>query len=146
MIRRGATTTLGQRWSYELPLVEPLSLNDRTGRFVRASDVKNLRHAVKMLTIAERIPRYGNPGSCTRIAVTLIWEPQDLDSAGRKTRPRRDPLNLVATLKAVQDGIVDAGVVPDDTVMYVDSPMPLIDEPRPGSRRGYLTVIIERVL
>jgi hypothetical protein len=39
---------------------------------------------------------------------------------------RRDPVNLALTLKAMVDGLVDAGVTVDDTSDLVDTPMPVI--------------------
>lgn len=39
---------------------------------------------------------------------------------------RRDPVNLALTLKAMVDGLVDAGVTVDDTPDLMDTPMPRI--------------------
>jgi crossover junction endodeoxyribonuclease RusA len=67
--------------------------------------------------------------------VTLIYAPRD--------KRRRDPLNLVASLKACEDGIVDAGVIPDDTPVYIESQMPLID--LPAGKDAHLALLVERV-
>jgi Holliday junction resolvase RusA-like endonuclease len=53
-----------------------------------------------------------------RVDVTMTWEVAD--------RRRRDAENPVATLKALCDGLVDAGIVPDDTPEYMVKHMPVI--------------------
>lgn len=114
----------------QLPFTAPLSLNDRMHHWTRARLTKEWRDAAHVLARAAKIP------PCERVRVTLIYTPRD--------RRRRDPLNLVLSLKACEDGIVDAGVVPDDTPQYVESQMPLIDLPsrtEPG-----LALFVERVL
>lgn len=47
---------------------------------------------------------------------------------------RRDEDNIVPTYKALCDGLVDAGVVPDDTPKFMTKHMPSIpiDKTRPG--------------
>ena len=55
----------------------------------------------------------------------------------------RDPLNLVASLKACEDGIVDAGVIADDDFRHHTSVMPVITEKgplRPNGNRLWLVV------
>lgn len=42
------------------------------------------------------------------------------------TKHRRDVDNVVPTLKAMCDGLVDAGIVPDDTPEYMTKWMPFI--------------------
>ena len=54
-------------------------------------------------------------GPCT---VTLTWYVKD--------RRRRDADNVVPTLKAMCDGLVDGGVVPDDTPDLMHKRMPVI--------------------
>lgn len=127
----------GQSWEFDLPQTVPLSLNDRRAWQANYQLKKSYREAAHVLARAARIPK------CQRIRVYLVYTPRDVR--------RRDPLNLVATLKAVEDGIVDAGIVPDDTPMYLESQMPLIDMPeklvsKALGVKGRLTVIVERVL
>lgn len=117
-------------WAFTLPITKPLSMNDRQHWVVKAEAVQTLRNAAKILARQAKIPK------CSKVRVTLVYEPRD--------DRRRDPLNLVATLKPVQDGLVDAKIVPDDTSEYMDSPMPLIDEPI-GGRHGKLWVLVERI-
>lgn len=50
------------------------------------------------------------------------------------TNRRRDTDNLWPTLKAICDGIVDAGLVPDDTPEWMEKPEPKIGPVTPGLR------------
>lgn len=117
-------------WTFQLPMVKPLSLNDRMNYWVRAQAVKQVRDDVHILCRAHKVPK------CEKVSVHLVWFPGPLVR-------RRDPLNLVATLKAVEDGVVQAGVVPDDTPQYVKSVMPEIGEK--SVRVSELWVTIERL-
>lgn len=110
----------------------PLSLNARMHHMVKAKKTREVRDMAAMMTRAAKVP------ACRKIRVTLVYTPKD--------RRRRDPLNLVATLKACEDGLVDAGVVPDDNPLYVESVMPLIDAPEGKVDGGRLALLIERVL
>lgn len=74
-----------------------------------------VRSDVRLLVRAARVP------PVSRVRVQLEYTPRD----GR----RRDTDNLVATLKAVCDGVVDAGVVPDDTPEFMGKPEPVITAP-----------------
>lgn len=81
----------------------PLSLNDRMHWRKRAQIVKALRSYVGGMAIymAPYRPRH----------VELHYVPRD--------KRRRDADNLVATLKPCLDGLVDAGVIEDDTPEFV---------------------------
>lgn len=120
-----------EQWMLRLPLTTPLSLNVHMHPMVRAKKVKQLRGDVAALAKFHKIP------PCRKIRVTVIYTPR----AGR----RRDSLNLVPTLKACEDGLVDAKVVPDDTPQFVESCMPLIDAPEKG-KTGAIDLLVERVL
>ncbi|WP_052373123.1 hypothetical protein [Amycolatopsis taiwanensis] len=50
-----------------------------------------------------------------------------------------DAPNLTATSKPAIDGLVDAGIVPNDTDQHVTEHMPVI-HPGPGTRRLWLEV------
>lgn len=131
-------------WLVKLIVPQALSMNDPPttsmgARHKRRNLIKDIRYDTAMLVREARVP------TCERVRVTLIFQPPDLDYRGRRTRPRRDPINLTPTLKVVQDGIVDAKVVPDDTPQYMESPLPLIDVPAPGSDRAAWHVFIERL-
>ena len=116
-------------WTLELPFQRPLSLNDRMHHMVRYRKAKPYREAACWLAKAAKIP------PCERIKVVLVYTPPD--------RRRRDPINLTATQKVAEDGLVDAGVVPDDTPRYVQSLMPIID--LPNKDKPTLKLVIERI-
>jgi crossover junction endodeoxyribonuclease RusA len=126
----GAAAT-PRSWTFDLPISKPLSMNDREHWRPKARRVRHLRQATQLLARQQRIPRL------ERVAIELHYTPGD----GR----RRDAINLSATLKPVEDGIVDAGVVPDDTAEFVEPTHPVIDDPA-GGRVGRLYVIVREVL
>lgn len=95
------------RFEYRVP---PLSLNQRLHHFEKARITREVREATVLL--ARRIPALG---SCE---VTLTWFVID--------RRKRDAENPVPTLKAMCDGLVDQGVVVDDTPQYMVKHMPII--------------------
>lgn len=117
-------------WTLDLPYDRPpLSLNDRGqsrgARQARSRIAAEVKAAVKLLA------RHIGPQEA--IHVRLHWQPKD--------RRRRDPDNQVATLKPCIDGLVAAGVVPDDCPPYVDWSAPRIHEPAPDRRpRVWLVV------
>ena len=113
-------------WTFTLPMTTPLSLNSRQHWRSKARDVATVREAARVLARCARIP------ALPRIAIELHYAPRD--------RRRRDALNLVATLKPVEDGIVDAGIVPDDTAEYVQPTMPVLDPPTGTNGRLYVIV------
>jgi crossover junction endodeoxyribonuclease RusA len=78
----------------------PLSANGSYNRYQKARLVRDIRLATKLL--ANRLPDLG------RIEVSLTWYVKD--------HIRRDGgENMAPTLKPMIDGLVDAGVVADDT-------------------------------
>lgn len=99
----------------------PLSLNDRRHWAAQAQLVSTVRE------IAGWRAKGANIGRHDRVRVTLNYQPLD--------RRRRDEDNLVATLKPLCDGLVDVGVVPDDTPDHMVKDMPVIHEPD-GIRRN----------
>lgn len=61
------------------------------------------------------------------------------------TSHRRDTVNLADTLKAMQDGLVDAGVVSDDTPDVMNTIMPAIVRVDPLKHRaGWMELVITR--
>lgn len=118
----------GRTWEIRLPWrTPPASANDRDHWRVKARKVADIRDAGRVLTL-RALPLLMAP----RIAVGLTYVPRD--------KRRRDPDNLVVPLfKALVDGIVDAGIVPDDTPEYVLRSMPVILPPD-GEQRLVLTI------
>lgn len=107
---------LSGEWALQLPFQTQLSLNDRDHWAVAAKKKKPWREAAMVLARAARIP------PCQRIRVELHYVP--------KQERRRDPDNLIACLKPLVDGLVDAGVVADDTEHYVERVFPIIHPAR----------------
>lgn len=116
-------------WVLELPFTSPLSLNDRMHWSDKAARTRLWRDAAHVLARAQRIPR------CGRISAQLMYTPRDAR--------RRDALNLVASLKACEDGLVDAGVIVDDDAAHHTSVMPVITAKgpvRPSGNRLWLVI------
>lgn len=97
----------GYRLDWRTP---PLTENQRLHWRERARRVKDVRATARLLTA--RLRGQG------RVEVELIWVVADAR--------RRDADNIVPTLKALCDGMVDAGVVPDDTPQFMVKHMPVI--------------------
>jgi len=106
--------------------VPPLNHNQRLHWREEAARKKVVRQAVRVAATNARV------GRCTRLTVTLNYQPGD------EVR-KRDPMNLTASSKPAIDGLVDAGLVPDDTDVYVHEQTPVIHY-GPGRRRLWLTV------
>jgi crossover junction endodeoxyribonuclease RusA len=99
-------------WTIRLPwTAPPLSLNDRGHWRGRARLIRMVRNDSTTLARAARVPQ------CEHIHIQLIYIPRD--------SRRRDPENLIATQKALIDGLVPL-VVPDDTPQYVSWSPPII--------------------
>ena len=88
----------------------PITSNQRLHWAHKAKLTRNVRDQTRLL--ADRIPEL------RKCRVTLTWFVN--------TKTRRDADNIVPTLKAMCDGLVDAGVVPDDTPDQMDKLMPVI--------------------
>ena len=97
----------------------PLSLNDR-GQTPGAR-ARDSATAAQIKSDVARLARAARIGRHEAIHVRLNYRPKD--------RRRRDADNLVATLKPCLDGLVAAGVIPDDTPAHLDWSAPRIHEP-----------------
>lgn len=106
----------------------PLSLNDRYSRFDHARITAEVRRDTGWIVKARKV------GQHEHVTVELRYQP--------KRRGRLDADNLVATLKPICDGIVDAGVVDDDTPQYMTKLMPTIVAATKTQRTGRLWLII----
>ena len=119
-----------QQTTFTIPLTftkPPLNMNQRLHWAQKAKLTKAIRHEAFVRCRAARIPR------AQHITVQLHYQPRD--------NRRRDSDNLVPTLKALCDGIVDAGVVSDDTPDYMTKIMPTIHPAVKGEpARMWLTV------
>lgn len=90
----------------------PISANQRLHWAQKAKIVKQVRHESAMRA------RSAGWGPQQHITIHLTYQPRD--------NRRRDPSNLMPTQKALVDGLVDAGIVPDDTPEYVTETIPSI--------------------
>ena len=79
-----------------------LSSNQRLHWAVRARRVKAIRQWASWEAVRQQVPK------AERVSVSVWVHP------GSRTR-RIDPPNYADTVKALIDGVVDAGVLPDDT-------------------------------
>ncbi|MDG3012168.1 hypothetical protein G4X40_18665 [Rhodococcus sp. D2-41] len=102
-----------------LPWTTPmLSLNGRDHYRVKAKKVAQIRHDVATLIRERQIEPAGH------VRVELHYRPRD--------NRRRDEDNLVGDLKAICDGLVDAGLVPDDTPEWMSKIMPILHRAERG--------------
>jgi crossover junction endodeoxyribonuclease RusA len=104
----------------------PLTHNDRLHFRARARLVKDIRHAAALWARSKKIP------PADSITVQLHYAPGSVRSV-------TDAPNLTATSKPAIDGLVDAGIVPDDKDDHVTEVMPVIHR-GPGPRRLWLTI------
>lgn len=127
--------TVATRFEIDLPLVPtrhggkpgpPLNHNQRLHWRHKAELTKLVRVRSKIAATNSRI------GRCQFLTVTLHYQPGD-------NRRMRDPMNLTASSKPAIDGLVDAGLVPDDTDEFVHETTPVIHL-GPGQRRLWLEV------
>ncbi|ARC56017.1 hypothetical protein AS850_02880 [Frondihabitans sp. 762G35] len=114
------------RFDYPRP---PLTENQRHGWRQRASIVKKVRASARIeAEYRHQIPPLGY------CRVTLTWVVA--------TRHHRDEDNIVPTLKAMCDGLVDAKVVEDDIPLFMDKIMPRIVYDKEAS--PHLELLIEK--
>ena len=109
-------------WRLEFPpKQELLNANQRLHWAPKNRITQQIRSDALLLAKAAKIP------PLQRIRVDAIYEPPD--------RRKRDAGNYYPTYKAAIDGLVDAGVCPDDDSKHVDGPyMRIADDPHPGGR------------
>lgn len=104
----------------ELPwTAPPLSMNDRGASagaaFAKSRQIKDIRDTIRILAIAGHLQR-----NCGHASVELHYRPKD--------RRRRDTDNLTATAKPIYDGLIDYGLVQDDTPEFMAKLEPVIHQ------------------
>lgn len=115
--------------TYLMPLTfttPPLNANQRHHWATRARITKQLRHEAHTRARAMRLP------TTTYATVTLHWQPA--------TNRRRDRHNQYPTVKALVDGLVDYGLVPDDTAEHLSAPEPVIHPHVRGEAKCWLEI------
>lgn len=120
----------------EVPLLAGRPLLTHNQRFGWRKVATRRRHIRTTVCLAARIARRaaGIP-QADHITVQLHYRPPD--------RRKRDAPNLTASSKPAVDGLVDAGLVPDDTPEHVTEVMPQIHEPGQPPRM-WLTIEITK--
>lgn len=110
----------------------PVSLNAERGQHwaARSKEVKQRREDAFWLAKEAKIPRLER--------VLIVGTPVYPD------RRRRDPGNAYPTVKAIVDGLRDAGVIEDDSDRYVAGIVMRPAEVRPGTP-GAMRIEIEEV-
>ena len=119
-----------QSWLITFPYERPpLTANQR----MHWGQKMTLTRKVRKVAAAEtaHIP------ALTKCRVQLVWLVTD--------NRRRDVDNVVPTLKAMCDGIVDAGIVPDDTPEYMEKLMPVISRVDKSFGPSQLQLIVEEL-
>ncbi|GAA3154196.1 hypothetical protein ACFQ0X_43985 [Streptomyces rectiviolaceus] len=115
-------TTRPRAWRLALPAETTLiNANDRMHPAKRASFVKVIRQAAWAMARHHKLP------ALERAHVFYVVHP---DTKGR----RRDPGNWSPSAKAAVDGLVDAGVLPDDDHTRLLGPDPRIGTPVKGAQ------------
>lgn len=113
----------------ELPAGLPvLSLNDRLHWRKRHERGNAIREAAWALAMQQRAPRL------ERAAITVTYQPPD--------RRRRDADNMAASGKPAIDGLILAGVLPDDNAAHVTAVRYRIGPVHP---RGRLIIHVREV-
>lgn len=106
----------------------PLNANQRLHWAQKAKLTREVRDATKGEALGSRFwPTILDP-----ITVQLTWVVTD--------KRRRDSDNIYPTFKAMCDGLVDAGIVPDDTPQFMDKRAPVIRYEPGGPARLELEV------
>lgn len=98
-----------------------VTLNQRQHWRVKARLTKHYRQLGQVMSLHARLPRLATPAY-------LIAELRFASAH------RRDPHNWVPTAKAVLDGMVDAGVFPDDDHKHVTGPDMRLGPPVPRGK------------
>lgn len=117
------------QWALDIPNTRPVTANEVRNSHWRKTQpyLAEFRRTAQVLARIHRIPKSDH------ITVRLMAYPPD--------KRRRDASNLMPTQKACVDGLVDAGIVPDDTAEFVTEEMPKILHD--GQKRWRLVLLVE---
>lgn len=108
-------------WTVELPAGEALlNANRRIHHHARARLTRNLRGIAYWCVREAKVPHL------ERAHIVVEYRPPD--------RRRRDVHNLFPSAKAAVDGVVDAGVLTDDSDAYLIGPDMRLGAVEPGGR------------
>jgi crossover junction endodeoxyribonuclease RusA len=116
----------------ELPSLPLLSLNDRAHWTIRNGRAQVLKKAAWLMALKAKAPHL------QRAEITVEYQPPD--------KRRRDPDNLAPTGKAALDGLVLAGVLPDDDARHVTVVRYTIGQPyRDLHKRGRIILHVREI-
>jgi len=114
-------------WTVTIPAPTVwLNANRRSHWRQWAEDVKTWRHAAHVYAQQAKLP------SLDRIHIGATLHFPD--------RRKRDAHNYYPTLKACVDGLVDYGLIADDSTEYLDGPDIRMGDHEPGANRLILTI------
>lgn len=114
----------GRSWTLRIPAPGRwLNANSRSDRRAQTPDRRAWREAGHVYARQARLPKLGR----AHIVATLRFADR---------RVRRDPHNYYPTLKAIIDGLIDYGLLPDDSHEYLTGPDIRLGEPLPARRVG----------
>ncbi|MFI9845130.1 hypothetical protein ACIHFD_49485 [Nonomuraea sp. NPDC051941] len=114
----------GQARTYVLQMPAGMALrneNDRGHWGTLSRKTKALRRTAYWQTKAAKIP------AMQKASVVGVYEPPT-------PHPRRDPANWYPSFKAVVDGMIDAGMLPDDNSERLEGPDMRIGDVHPKGR------------
>lgn len=119
-----------QSWRVELPpKTLLLNANDSMHWHKKAQIVQSLRNVGWTMARAHKLP------SLERAHVLYVIHPDTMKrNRTVQGKQRRDPGNWAPAAKAVIDGFVDYGLLPDDNSERLLGPDPRIGPPVPGSQ------------
>ncbi|MGW1275532.1 hypothetical protein ACWD4V_01055 [Streptomyces tsukubensis] len=125
----------GRSWTLLMPYGDLLTSNGRLHYMAAHRLTKRMRNEAALAARAHRVPQL------RRAAVHYVLHPRPI------TR-RRDPGNWAPSAKAYIDGLVDAGVLPDDDADHLTGPYPVLGGPVPsgGARMSLVVVELEPAL
>lgn len=116
-------------WTMLMPYGELWTSNQRLHHMAEYRLRRRLRQEAALTARARRLPRL------ERAAVYYVLHP-------RPIKRSRDPGNWAPTVKAYVDGLVDAGLLPDDNSVHMVGPYPEMGPPvTTGGARMSLVVV-----
>jgi Holliday junction resolvase RusA-like endonuclease len=120
---------VSRSWSLTVPRAgDWLNANTRRRPKQLAPVIRDWRDAAHWAARAERLPKIRK----AQIIATLHFA----------DRRRRDPHNYYPTLKAIVDGLVDHGLLPDDSHQYLIGPDIRMGEPGVPRVQLYIREIV----
>jgi len=106
-----------------------------------ARDKRQMRADVCLGLLADEAVRaHPAPFQCAHVYLELRWWSR---IRGRRTYLPEDPSNAAYALKAAVDGLVDAGLLPDDSLKYLHTLSVRVAKVDTQEEEGLLVVISE---